>query len=356
MPYLINLILVPLYYLVLRMMTTKREAYRLFMWIVAIHSILFRALANPYNYVDTRVYASGFKVIGSWTLKHAVIDTNLYTSWGRGYVLYNWLISRLTNDSKVFFFITSVIAVGGIMLYYKKTLYTALAPVLFYLTYHMAYIHGFGVIRQHLAIPFLLFALYNIERIKTSLFLAVVAASLHTACIVFLPFYLFYWLSKKMSYGEIALLSLAFFVTARLFVTMVLSLFPSFSPYLRGTVDNNIVPVLLTAFIILLLYEGCVFDKVKNGADKNLLLFLLYGFALSVFCVRLPGSGRLSLPVIYAIPSVISLLFKYGGKEKDEYNLCVAGLFSLVALGLYLGMQSEDNIFMRYSFFWEPTS
>ena len=111
----------PLYYLVLRLVTTRREADRLFMWIVAVHAILFRALANPYNYVDTRVYASTFKVIGSWTLKHAVIDTNTYTELGRGYLLYNWILSRVSNDPSILFVVTGIIAVGGIMLYYKKT-------------------------------------------------------------------------------------------------------------------------------------------------------------------------------------------------------------------------------------------
>ena len=241
------------------------------------------------------------------------------------------------------------------MLYYKKTLYTALAPVLFYLSYHMMYTMGFGVIRQHLAIPFLLFALYYIERIKPSLCFALIATSLHTSCIVFFPFYLFFWLSKRLSYMEVALLSFAFFMVGRVFITIILSYFPSFSPYLRGSIDNNIVPVLLTAFILLLLYECSVFDKVKDSVDKNLLLFMVYGFALSLFCFRLPGAGRLSLPVVYAVPSAMGLLYKYGAKEKLEYNLCVAGLFVLVALGLYLGMQSGDSIFMHYSFFWEST-
>lgn len=353
MTYLLNFLLVPLYYLALRLMTTRREADRLFMWIVAIHAILFRALANPYNYIDTGNYARAFKIIGGWTLTHTIIDSNIFTKWGRGYLLFNWMVSRLTDDLIVLYAIASIIAVGMVMAYYKKTLYTVLAPTLFYLSYHMMYLHGFSAIRQHLAIPFLLFALYYIEKPKVSLCFAITATLLHTSCVVFFPFYLVHWLSKKMSYGEVAILSILIFMAGRFFITAILSFFPRYESYFGATPKNNIVPVLLIAFMILLLYEANLFSQSIKRTDRNLLLFLLYGFGLSLFCVKMPGAGRLSLPVVYVVPVAMSLLYQYGGRKRDEYNLCVAGLAMLAAIGLYLLVDDGHSMLLRYVFFWE---
>ena len=353
MTYLFNFLLVPLYYFVLRLSLPRRDADNAFWWIVTAHAILFRAVANPYNYVDTVYYTKAYLDISGWSLWHTVVEKNQYTIWGRGYLLYNWLLCRLSADPKVLFVVSSVVAVGGVMLYYRKTTCTVLAPVLFYLSYHMMYMHGFGVIRQHLAIPFLLFALLYIDNTKKSLCFAFVASFLHTACIVFFPFYFVRWLFKRLSYKEIAVLSLAFFLTGRFFISMILQFFPRFGAYLHTKAENNTVPVLLIAFIILLLYEADVFGKVRKGRDHNLLMFLLYGFALSVFCIRLPGAGRLSLPVIYVVPTVMSMLYHYGGKKKDEYKLCVVGLAILVVIGLVLAIEKGRSPLLHYSLFWE---
>lgn len=352
MTYLINFLLVPLYYLVLRLALPRRHANRAFWWIVTAHAVLFRALANPFNYVDTGNYAEAFRIISHWHLKEAIIETNRYSDWGRGYVLYNWLVSRISNDPKVFFVVTSILSVGGILLYYKKMAYTALAPVMLYLSYPMLYLMGFGVIRQHLAMPLLLFALYYIEeKPKVSLFLMLGAILLHTSSIVFVPFYFVYRLMRRLSYGEMAIMLLAVFIAARFFITMMLTYLPRYAAYTSAKANNNTLPVLVIGLMLLLLYEARLFDKVKRGKDRNLLMFLLYGFALSVFCVGQPFGGRLSLPAIYVMPAVLSLLYHYGGKRKDEYKLGIVYLFSLVVLSLCLS--NGDTAYQHYNFIWE---
>lgn len=354
MIYLINLLLALLYYMVLRLALPRQNANQAFWWVVVVHAILFRALANPYNYVDTLNYANAFRTISHWSLKEAVVDTNQYSDWGRGYVLYNWIIGRIISDTKVFFIITSVLSVAGAMLYYKKTSYAILAPVLFYLAHPMLYLMGFGVIRQHLAIPLLLFALYYMEeKPKTSLCMVIVAALLHTASIVFVPFYLLHKMVKRWSFVEAGAFFLTFFIASRFFITMVLSYLPRYGTYMQAKSSNNSLPVLIIGFTLFLLYEAKVFDRVKRGRDHILLMFMLYGFALSLFCVGLSFGGRLSLPAIYVLPTAISLLYLYGGKRKDEYKLGVVYLFALVFINIYLNLKNGDDIYQHYSFIWE---
>lgn len=354
MIYLINLLLVPLYYWILRLALPRRDANKAFLWIVAMHAIVFRALANPYNYVDTRNYADAFRVISHWNLYDTAVGTNRYSSWGRGYLLYNWLIGNITNDIRYFFVITSVLSVTEVMLYYKKTTYTALVPIMFYLAHPMLYLMGFGVIRQHLAIPLLLFAIYYLdEKPKMSLALAIGAVLLHTASIVFIPFYLLNRMVRRWSFAEAGLVFLLFFVALRLSISAILSLFPRYEAYQQAQGNKNMVPVLIIGGTLFLLYECKAFDRVKRGKDHVLLMFLLYGFALCCFCVGLPFGGRLSLPVIYVVPTAVSILYRYGGQEKDEYKVGVVYLIALVILNLTLNLRGGDSTYSHYSFIWE---
>ena len=120
------------------------------------------------------------------------------------------------------------------------------------------------------------------------------------------------------------------------------------------TIQHYVCYILIViGLMLLLLYEARLFDKVKRGKDRNLLMFLLYGFALSVFCVGQPFGGRLSLPAIYVMPAVLSLLYHYGGKRKDEYKLGIVYLFSLVVLSLCLNLSGGDTTYQRYNFIWE---
>ncbi len=53
MAYLYNLFLVPLYYLLIKTNSKNHIcSSRLFYIVVGIHAFLFKALANPYNYVE----------------------------------------------------------------------------------------------------------------------------------------------------------------------------------------------------------------------------------------------------------------------------------------------------------------
>ena len=178
--------------------------------------------------------------------------------WGQGFLLYNWVISRFFPTPEAFFFITSVISVAGVMLFYKRTTYTTLATVLFYLSYHMLYIHGFGPIRQHLSIPFLLFALYYIDNTKKSLFYIILAISIHSSSIIFLPFYAIYKVTRKLSYRKMLLYSLCFFCVARILFGLIISYLPKYEGYLDIDANNNTLPVIVSLLLLVLLYMEAI--------------------------------------------------------------------------------------------------
>ena len=106
MTYLYNLLLIPLYYFVTYHFFPEKLARKCFFLIVIIHAVLFRALSNPYDYVDTLGYAEAFGIISEMSFKEAVLSVNYFTGWGQGYVTLNWLIGQWT-DNPIFLFLYS---------------------------------------------------------------------------------------------------------------------------------------------------------------------------------------------------------------------------------------------------------
>ena len=126
--YLFNLLIIPLYYLVIRIITSnKHSANKFFFLVISFHAILFRALANPYNYQeDTFLYAEGFQSISDMTFSDAVLSVNFYTHWGPLYLALNWVLGRITTDPAILFVVVAFLTVGLILWFYYKTSYSFL--------------------------------------------------------------------------------------------------------------------------------------------------------------------------------------------------------------------------------------
>lgn len=138
MPYLFNFILVIAYYFVItHIITGKNKAKKKFVTLVCVHAVLFRALANPYNYVDTEVYAEAFYQISSWNLTDVLNPLNFYAEWGQGYVILNWLLSKISAEPQFLFASLSVLSIVPVMWFYFKTSHSILFTIVIYLLYPM---------------------------------------------------------------------------------------------------------------------------------------------------------------------------------------------------------------------------
>ena len=315
MAYIINLIFVIIYYFIIsdvfRNNIVKRN--RCFAIVVGIHAILFRALANPFNYVDTILYDEGFRSIAQMTFSEAVLQVNFYTHWGTGYVLFNWIISRFTDDSKYLFIIASVFSIFPVIWFYFKTSKKLLPAVLIFLLYPMMYIMGFGVIRQHMSVAYILLALYYVDRLKISISLAILAISLHTSGIVFLPYYLFRRIDfSKNSNEKVVIYVLFVIVICRFSMNYVLSYMPKYAEIVGSKEsENNIVPALWLGGLLLIAISSNLNRRLLSSLEKDVFLFFIYGTAMAVFCIGLHGMGRFTICFLYVVPIITSFFYTY---------------------------------------------
>ena len=355
MIYLINLLAIPLYYLFITIIyKTKEKRERAFFILFGLHTVLFRVLANPLNYVDTEGYAMAYERISDMSFKEAM--TSQYVLWGVGYVFLNWLLTRLSSDPMVLFSFISVLSVGGVVWFYKKTSHSLFATGLFYVIYGMLYLFGFGVIRQPLAIVFALLALYYIDNFKKSFLLAVIAILLHTSCVIFLPFYL--W--KYFRFEKRSLLTMAIVITIGfLALRFTMNFFLTFLERAQQTGfgeegDNNYLPVLILGTTVLLFYLTRTNYRLKQGYEKNIFSFVIYGLMVSLFGIGLHGAGRLTLMFIYVFPVAITFVKTYSGKKGlPIYYLYYTSLLLLLS---FLFINSYDSARYDYVAIWETVS
>lgn len=351
MIYLFNIAIVPFYYFCIKLLGLKRQITNNIFWAVfGIHAVLFRVLANPFNYVDTEGYATAFINISEMSFMEAV--SSVYVLWGHGFVALNWIVSRISNEPFFFFSIISVISIAGVVWFYSRTSFTPFITSIFYATYPMLYLMGFGVIRQHLSLVFVLLALYYLDKKKYSLPLAIVACLIHTPSMIFLPFY--FW--RKIKFLKSSLF--AFFIIAAIGVAIMRLITPFFLSFFTRYADTgleeggstNIVPILILGSLTILFYKLNLNKRDLPGSDSYIIGFINYGFLIALFSFGIEAAGRLTLPFIYVFPTAISLLYKYSAKYKGIIYIYSLGIFLLVMLLLYASY--EPGLY-NYLFIWD---
>lgn len=351
MVYLINLIVVVLYYVILGILckdAVKRR--KMFATMVCIHAVLFRALANPFNYVDTTGYADAFANIGDMTFRDAVLRVNYYTSWGQGYVLLNWLVSKVSSDFQVFYMVSAALGIIPVIWFYYKTAPRLLFPLLIYLSHPMMYYMGFGVLRQHLSVAFILLAIYHIHSLKKSIPLAFIACMLHTSGIVLIPFY--FWnrikVNQRFTFKFVMILTIGFIVFQG-GMRLILSFLPRYLDVVKADEVGNRLPMIWFACITIASLYTKTFQKVQSKVELMLLKFLYYGLLLSVYCVGLAGMGRFTLCFVYIAPIVSMIVVKY---SKDQMVNTLVILSNIIVVLVFYFVQEHYDL--AYSFYWEP--
>lgn len=350
MVYLYNLLLIPLYYaLIAASFPDLKKRNKAFAIVVCLHATLFRALANPFNYVDTDLYADGFVAISQMSFQDAILSINYYTHWGQGFLLFNWLVGLITQDYTLMFFLASFLAVIPVIWYYYKTSKNLLLPVLLYLTYPMMYYMGFGVLREHLAVPFVLLALYYVDNLKVSIPFAIIAVLFHTSAIIFFPYY--FW--RRINFSSKNKVKLIIFIALlvllmRVSMGYVLSFMPKYDEIVGSKeIQNNYIPVLL--FGIISFFIATLDVRKISKRDVDIQSFIYYGLSVSLFSVGLAGLGRLTIYFLYVMPLAISMYLAYSRKQAGKIILIISILLIYIRQ-IYYFLEVKD---MNYTFFWE---
>lgn len=351
MAFFINLCVVFIYYFIFTVVYRHEPDKRnkLFAIVVGMHAVLFRALADPYIFVDTEQYHKGFDDISAMTLRESVFQLNFYTHWGQGYLLWNWLISRFAEDYHFLYIATAIAGVSTVVWFYYKSVGNVLFPMIIYLAYPMMFYQSCGVLRQHFSVAFILLAIYYLDNYIKSIPLAVMACLMHTSSIVFLPF--FFWNKinlKNFSFAILVPLILICLVVFREVMGFILSFMPKYEEIVgSSTESSNMFPVLWMSPIVVISLLCKLYKKNIKQLQSRILSFLYYGFAISIFSVGLSGMGRFTICFLYIIPVASMIIWKY---NKNFKLILIAINVVAVIIQVYFSAAVKDY---NYLFLWE---
>ena len=328
MAYFINFCLVIAYYIVFRLYVPQHYR-KIFAVTVCIHAVLFRALADPFNFVDTSQYVPAFKVISSFSFRQILTGKLAYIDWGYGFVLLNWLVGLFTRSPYILYSFFAVLGITPVVWYYYKTSHALFFTILMFLAYPMLYRMGFGVIRQHLSIAYLLPALYYIEKPKKSVCFALIATSLHTSSVLFFLYYAWRYLYARINSRQMKILFMTgAAILLRIMFSAVASAFARYSSYATAEGSNNFSPALLIGLFVLFVFINYHY-LVLEKADNETVTFLCFGFSMAVGSIGLP-LGRFTLMFMYVLCSAFTIFMKYKCGSLLKYSVWIAALIAVM--------------------------
>lgn len=358
MTYLFNFLLILVYYVFfISTIKDKHKAYKYFAIVAGVHVVLFRALANPFNYVDADNYLTSFPIICDMSFEDACLKLNGFSATGHGFVIYQWLLGRIAVNDYILHSVTAIINISLVVWYYRKVSENIFLPLMIFLAYPMLYYMSFGVIRQHLAAAVILMALCYVDDLKKSLPFYIIAVTIHPSAMIFAVYYVLRKVPLySMNLVKLLLLGGIFAFFMGKILNVLLSYLVHFQDYESGAGSTNIVPFVWTLGFVTILQLSTI-KKVKLPQKPyHVINFSVLGFFLTVFGLGLPGGGRLCIYNYYVLPLAIMICGKYMKKNaKVLYVLYLFANLLLIALLIYMDAGNDNNNY-NYSFFWETTT
>ncbi len=331
MTYIYNILAMLCYAAVLAWLPISKQRFRVLFFVAAtLHVALFHALRDPFAFPDNDNYAMVYAAAeGGWN--------ELLYKWGQfetGYLALNFLMHGISANAEFFFICVSLFMVGGFMMVAYKWSFVPVLSVLLYMIYPYMFYQSLFVLRQNIACILILMALYCLQQPKKSVLFAILAISMHTSAVAFLPFYLFHWLYRRIGLRRVMLYGLGAVLAMRLSVGFVYRLVDRYTHY-SDISENNIVPLILLGSLFVMHILNGTYRRADNACDHTVLSYLAYGALMSLFVIGIPGGARLSTYFIYNIPFALPLLLKYR-TTLHWYGMKVLYVMTFIGAVLYM--------------------
>lgn len=315
--YILNYISIPIHHALVR---NKKQ----FAILVSMQLFLLLALRAPDLGVDLGNYSAGFEFISSLGLGDLLSRLRLISTanlvypfdYESGYVVLNWLVSFLGGNFQIFLMVNAAICTAAFGTFIYKHSECPWLSFCILLSFEY-YIYAFGILRQTLAIAFLLFALSYIEDNKTgkALLLIFIAFTMHRAALLYVV--MFYFARHRVSKGKyqkiIAVFFTLFFVGPFIIPPAIKLVFKVVgrSDYIENvtgaTLNNYIILLLLIAVGIYFLgdFNGTRWSKKTNMMLGGFLLAIPIGI-MGMYSENFGRLGQMfSIMIVPLIPNVI---------------------------------------------------
>lgn len=330
---------------------TNRVELRRKRYLVASFSIIvFCALRDPFIYPDNISYYSAF--LSDW---RDVSDTY---NWG--YIWFNKFIAFFWKNYYFFSVICACIICGSYCKFIKDySPYIFLSLILFIF---INYYFSFFLIRQYLAMPFLLLSIRYIikQKFLKFIFCIALAVSMHSTAAVFLPLYFLYqfnYNTKNM------LLVFAFTIISAASLMAVgeflAQFFPMYSHYMTIELEEGsawqraVMKVFIFFVFVYSLWKENLF--YRKGINRIIFYSMILNVVICVGAMDMFGVYRLrdyfSLADFVGVP-VILYYNRLNPKSKRFIVFSMTCLYVILLFISFVSFVNSDNMNNSYQFFW----
>lgn len=274
----------------------------------------------------------------------SIFDIFRYTNkFEPAYLLIMYISKTIFNSPYVFFFISSFLINALIFkAAWRRKSYIPVSYTCF-LFLCLQYGYSLNIVRQFMAMGFILLAFEYIEKKQPMQYLLMIllATMFHYTAIIVLPFYVLSNDKWRKKFIYIGIFLVIFILTNLKLIEKIIDLIPFLANYKKyinfnGSINlKNIFSVLFTNFPIILLM--CVYGRRLMKANKfniNYMFYCIVGILLKLLSFTAPHINRVSnyfdIVQIFLIPQIINFTTNKYEKLILKILIIIYGIFMFI--------------------------
>lgn len=337
------------------------------MFLLCVGPVLVQALRSPTCGIDVwgngyGGYYQSYTVISEIPLK-SIFKAEIH-SYEQGYVVFNKLLSIISDNPQFFLAITSIIIFSFISyIYYKYSENISLSTIIF--VCFGLYVFSFSGLRQAIAFSITFFSFrFIIKRQLLHFLISVfIAFTIHSSAIIFF----FVWPLWNIRHtNKLALILLAITIVVLPFYSMIFSFIvpllfrEKYLTYMNGTTAINLILIYVFIYLLPIFFKTNNFsisdnqyEDDQNNKIENFIRWMAYFSVLFQSLGTIGGDSitRIAFYFSMFLPLYIPLVFKNAKQGvKEIISACITILF--IAFFYYDTAPEGYNI-VPYKFFWE---
>ena len=322
-----------------------RYKNRCFLGVACIHLLCIHALRDPFVFLDTNNYLAVFNLVSTNnSFEELLNDKYTLFRFEPGYIIFNYIVSRISQSDYAIFVVSSFIIVLGYLYPVYRYSKSPFLSVLIILLYPLIFQQSFFVIRQHMACAICMFGLPFIEKRKFCLFLLIllIASSFHYSAVILFPLYFIYNLQlSRINLRFAILLFIAFFVL-RYGISYVANTNSRYEGYVDGAGNFLVFGLFLITTFLFVKFVRHKFFLIENPKDRIVIVYNLYSLVIS-FALLGMSIGRLTNYFTYFLCIIIAFLYN----ELPRHLGFLVVLFFLLFV-LYLNSKMVDFTYQSF--------
>lgn len=291
--------------------------------IMSLQLFLLSILRAPEVGIDTKVYLDRFSYISGYDFSNLFILPDL-VDFELGFVLFNMLVSSISDNERFFIIISTAIIIGSVSRYIFKN--SKIAWLSFFLFIGLGFWgNSLNVLRQFIAIAFLIISLSFVFKNKFVYFLmfVIISSFFHLSALSFIVVYPLSKIKVTKIYITIFLsLCIVIFIFSSQILSILINLF-GYEQHIDRLGDGSGVGMLI---LLLLIATAAIFYRGNAlKVDRNFDIYLhilLVGILLNILALEFDLAGRamiyFTVHNIIIVPTII-----YSIKNKFDRNIGV---------------------------------